>query len=251
LHLGGVRTNRDALAATLRSAHFLRGDTTTDFLERAKPSLELELSDDELHWAATAGALWLQGDHRMNAPVLAHVPSGWRNARLPRQLTSLRHGERRFEVHYRSLRDGSFDLADQGSARIHMWHENSLDVEINGRRRCARVTHDHDRLYVQVARGTLEFTVEPRFAPRHVDLTPGGLSAPMPGLVLDVKITRGEHVDAGATLVVMEAMKMEHVIVAPYAGTVREVLVATHQQVASGEELLALEPDTSAVVEPS
>ncbi len=43
----------------------------------------------------------------------------------------------------------------------------------------------------------------------------GGLSAPMPGVVLDVRVKLDQHVRAGETLVVMEAMKMEHIIAAP------------------------------------
>jgi propionyl-CoA carboxylase alpha chain len=53
----------------------------------------------------------------------------------------------------------------------------------------------------------------------------------------------GQHVAAGETLIVMEAMKMEHVITAPSAGTVSDVLVARTQQVDNGAVLLTIEPD--------
>jgi biotin carboxyl carrier protein len=65
----------------------------------------------------------------------------------------------------------------------------------------------------------------------------------MPGLILDVRVSAGQHVDAGEALVVMEAMKMEHVISAPSAGTVNEVLVTKSQQVDSGAALLTFDPD--------
>jgi len=58
-----------------------------------------------------------------------------------------------------------------------------------------------------------------------------------------VRAVVGQHVDAGETLVVMEAMKMEHVISAPTSGIVSEVLVTKSQQVDSGTALLTLEPD--------
>ena len=243
LHLGGVVTNRDFLAATLRNEHFLSGDTTTDFIERFDPPRGLVLSEDELRRAACAGALWLQGKHRANAAVLQQVPSGWRNARLPSQHQSLRFHNQVIDVHYRSRRDGTFDLSEFGVARVFHWSETAIDVEINTHRANIRVTKSSAHLYVQTASGTAAFDIVPRFEIRHPELTPGGLNAPMPGLVLEVRVEVGQHVHAGETLMVMEAMKMEHVISAPRAGVVSEVLVVKNQQVDSGVTLLALEPD--------
>ena len=63
----------------------------------------------------------------------------------------------------------------------------------------------------------------------------------MPGTVLRVLVAAGDAVAAGQPLVVVEAMKMEHQIVAPAAGTVAEVLVAAGQQVDTGQVLLQME----------
>ena len=241
LHLGGVTTNRDFLAATLRHERFLAGDTTTDFIERARPSLALELSDEELRVAATVGALWLQGQNRSRAPVLRQVPSGWRNARLPRQSTRLRFGDRLVDVTYRSRRDGSFDVGAGSVARVHHWSESHVDVEVDGVRANTRVTRDGAALYVQVARGTAALGIVERFVAPGVELVHGGLVAPMPGAIIDVRVAVGQEVTAGETLVVMEAMKMEHVISAPSSGTVTELFVIVGQQVDSGVALLAID----------
>ncbi|WP_421118435.1 biotin/lipoyl-containing protein [Aquihabitans daechungensis] len=64
----------------------------------------------------------------------------------------------------------------------------------------------------------------------------------MPGVVLDVRVEPGQHVTAGQTLVVLEAMKMEHHMAAPADGTVAEVRVAAGDQVANGALLLVFEP---------
>ena len=243
LHLGGVTTNRDFLVASLRSEHFLAGDTTTDFIERFDIPRELLFCEEELVAAACAGALWLQGEHRANAAVLEHVPSGWRNARLPRQRTSLRFGHQQMDVEYASRRDGSFDLGTHGAARVHHWSDTAIDLELNGYRATSRVTEASGHLYVQILRGTVAFSIVPRFDVVHAEVTPGGLDAPMPGLILDVRVNAGQHVNVGETLVVMEAMKMEHVISAPRAGTVSEVLVTKGQQVDNGAQLLILDAD--------
>ena len=243
LHLGGVTTNRDFLVATLRHPGFISGHTTTDFIDRYKPDRELVLSDDELFWVSTAGALWLQEENRASATVLSQVPSGWRNARLPPQQTALGWGGQVLSIEYRSARDGSFVVGTDGHARIHGWGESFIDVEINGRRARQRVTRSKDQLHVQCVRGTATFSIVPRFVVPGVDVAVGGLTAPMPGAIIEVRVTLGQHVDAGETLVVMEAMKMEHVISAPTTGTVTAILVTTGQQVDNGAVLLTLESD--------
>jgi 3-methylcrotonyl-CoA carboxylase alpha subunit len=64
----------------------------------------------------------------------------------------------------------------------------------------------------------------------------------MPGLVKRLAARPGQAVAAGAVLVVLEAMKMEHGLAAPRAGVVAEVHVEEGAQVAEGSLLLALEP---------
>ncbi len=69
----------------------------------------------------------------------------------------------------------------------------------------------------------------------------GGLEAPMPGKVLSVDVTAGQRVEAGAVLMVVEAMKMEHAIRAPAAGTVTEVRAEPGEMVSPGTALVGFE----------
>ena len=239
LHLGGVTTNRDFLVATLRHEGFLAGDTTTDFISRYEPARELILSDDETTFATTAAALWLQGRSRAQASVLGFAPSGWRNARLPRESVTLRrHGDH--VMRYRRRRDGSFDVGES-HARVRAWSEDEIDIEVDGRRARVRVTCDADHLHVQTRRGTATFEIVARFSVPGAEEVHGGLIAPMPGVVLAVRAAVGQNVRAGETLVVLEAMKMEHVITAPHDGVVTDVFVHATQQVDRGTTLLAVE----------
>jgi biotin carboxyl carrier protein len=70
----------------------------------------------------------------------------------------------------------------------------------------------------------------------------GHVRSPMPGQVLDVRVRPGDRVEAGAVLVVLEAMKMEHALGAPWAGTVCEVAVKAGDRVEEGLELVTLQP---------
>jgi biotin carboxyl carrier protein len=69
----------------------------------------------------------------------------------------------------------------------------------------------------------------------------GAIEAPMSGTVVKVNVTAGDTVKALAVLMVIEAMKMEHVIVAPYEASVSAVKVRAGQSVAAGDVLVELE----------
>jgi acetyl-CoA/propionyl-CoA carboxylase biotin carboxyl carrier protein len=69
------------------------------------------------------------------------------------------------------------------------------------------------------------------------------LTAPMPGTVTVVKAAVGDHVTAGQSLLVVEAMKMEHVIAAPCDGVVTELDVTAGSTVAMDQVLAVVEPD--------
>ncbi len=67
-----------------------------------------------------------------------------------------------------------------------------------------------------------------------------GVTAPMPGNILDIKVKVGDAVSADQVVVVLEAMKMENDIVTPYAGTVTAVNVTKGQAVNSGDVLISV-----------
>lgn len=78
-----------------------------------------------------------------------------------------------------------------------------------------------------------------------VDTATGGdtVLAPMPGLVHDVAVATGQWVEQGARLVVLEAMKMEHVLRAPRSGRIASITVATGDQVTAGALIVSLEAE--------
>lgn len=78
-------------------------------------------------------------------------------------------------------------------------------------------------------------------APAPVAVTGGEkVSAPMPGVIVDVKVTVGSAVKKGDILLILEAMKMENEIMAPADGTVKQVLATKGASVNSGDALVVL-----------
>jgi 3-methylcrotonyl-CoA carboxylase alpha subunit len=82
----------------------------------------------------------------------------------------------------------------------------------------------------------------PRMAAERDEAPSGGLAAPMPGKVVQVHARPGEAVRRGQALIVLEAMKMEHAILAPGDGRVREVRYKEGDVVPEGAELMTFEP---------
>jgi biotin carboxyl carrier protein len=76
---------------------------------------------------------------------------------------------------------------------------------------------------------------------RPVAAASGAVVAPMPGLVLRIQVVEGQHVEAGAGLVVVEAMKMENELRAPGPGVVRHIHVAVGQVVEKGALLVTVD----------
>ena len=252
LHIGGVTTNRHFLVAALRSEAFLAGDTTTDFIERTDPSRAAALSPAECRHAAVAAAIWLQAAERQEARTLRWMPSGWRHGRLPPERVELAvetaAGSVAVTVSYGPQRDGSFtvraectDDSVEATATIAAWRSDGLDLEWDGRRVRYAVAADGERLHLTGDSETVTVAVLPRFGAPDRGLTAGGFVAPMPGVITDVRVTPGEQVAGGTTLVVMEGMKMEHHVSAPCDGTVVEVLVNPGDQVDNGSPLLVFE----------
>ena len=258
LHMGGVTTNRHFLVATLRSEAFLAGDTTTDFIERVDPSRTAVLQVAECHQAAVAAAMWLQAAERQQATTLGWMPSGWRHGRLPPERVELAvevaSGPVEVTVSYRPQRDGSFVARAEcagdeveAPAMIGAWSPERFDLEWAGRRIGYAVAADGERLHLTGDSETVTVTVLPRFGAPDRGLAAGGFAAPMPGVIIEVRVEPGEQVAAGSTLVVMEGMKMEHHVSAPCDGTVTEVLVDPGDQVDNGSPLLVFQAGEATV----
>ena len=247
LFIGGVITNRDFLAATLRTPEFLAGDTTTDFIDRVAPAAARAPAD--IGRAATIAAFWIHAANRAADDTWGFAPPVWRNARLPAERVEFvaplgGEGGERLTVAYRANRDGTFSLEPEGHVIVHRASGDDIDIEIDGRRGTALVTRAGDDIHVQLPDGTVTLTVAPRFVVPGAELPTGGLVAPMPGVVIDLRAAVGDAVEAGQVLVVLEAMKMEHHIAAPFAGTVTEVPIVVGEQLDNGALLLTIEePD--------
>jgi acetyl/propionyl-CoA carboxylase alpha subunit len=245
----GVTTNRDLLVRILRDEEFLAGHTDTAYLERNDPAMLgaplLDPRGARLH--AVVAALALQAANRRAAPVWGRLPSGWRNNPSCPQTVVLDGRGEQMTVDYAFGRDGVVAVVDGEPVDlvVHSADPAVVDITSDGVRRRLHVAIDGDLIDVQSGLGSSSHRLAPRFSDPALVHAAGSLTAPMPGAVVRVLVEPGTAVVAGQTLVVLEAMKMEHTVAAPVAGVVTDVRVQPGQQVDAGSVLAVVEEESN------
>jgi acetyl/propionyl-CoA carboxylase alpha subunit len=241
--LYGPKTNRDLLVRILRSPEFLAGDTDTALLDRldvADLSAPLT-SDHRLH--ALAATMAGQAGRRQAAPVLGSIPSGWRNA--PSQLNhqGWRSPSGVIEIGYRFDRNGLTVEIDGTAvaAELHATGAGVVDLTVDRIRRRYRVHRAGRHMWVSSGLGQSELVQISRFLPPTATDAPGSLLSPMPGRVVEVAAQEGGVVARGDTVVIIEAMKMEHAVKSPADGVVSSIPVTVGQQVQADQVLAVVE----------
>ncbi|MCN9243282.1 ATP-grasp domain-containing protein [Streptomyces sp. RY43-2] len=220
----GPVTNRELLVRSLRHEEFGAARMDTGFYERHLPALTEPAPDP---YAPLAAALAdACGRSRFG---------GWRNLPSQPQTKRYRMAGEEHEVRYRHTRTG---LAADGVRVVHA-DSRLVVLEVDGVRRKCAVARYGDQVHV----GPTALTVLPRFPEPAADHAPGSLLAPMPGTVVRVAegLAVGAAVRAGEPLLWLEAMKMEHTITAPAAGTLTALHAVPGRQVEVGALLAVVQ----------
>ncbi|MFI5488873.1 acetyl/propionyl/methylcrotonyl-CoA carboxylase subunit alpha [Micromonospora echinaurantiaca] len=261
--LHGVTTNRDLLVRVLRSPEFAAVDLDTGFLDRHPEVFAPLLPADQVPVAALAAALAGAAERRAAAPVLAGLPSGWRNVPAFPQVVRYALGDDEVEVRYRFDRGGALaewsvvaadgtaaggpgDGADRSAVTLVEATPERVMLDVAGVGRAYRVHRVGSEVFVDGPGGAASLTELPRFPLPTAELAAGSLLAPLPGTVTRVHVEVGRRVAAGDLLLTLEAMKLEHPVLAPTDGVVADLPVPAGGQVDTGAVLAVVDPDLEA-----
>ncbi|HET9876893.1 MAG TPA: acetyl/propionyl/methylcrotonyl-CoA carboxylase subunit alpha [Mycobacterium sp.] len=245
----GVQTNIEFLRFLLADERVVAGDLDTELLDaRLVGFTPLPAPDDVLaaaglyrQWALSSGA----HHARHTRDSLWAVPSGWRVGDTAPVRTEMRTPLRSETVSVWGLPESARVQVGDGDiecASVEVEHEQLIST-LAGRRRSYRIAEADRHLWIADERGTWQLH-EAEEVRVHRDLGPrrAEIVSPMPGSVIAVGVSSDTHVEEGAPVVVVEAMKMEHTLTAPVAGQV-EVLVSVGDQVTVDQVLARLIPD--------
>ena len=244
-HLVGVANNVDFLGRLVSSPSFTTADLDTGLIEREHAALFATHSEPPSQaWLAAAAATLLRQD-----PAQYQSPwdtrDGWRLGHRARRQLVFRSGDvhQSIEVQYEPrgwlLTVAGYSTAVTATLRT----ASTLILRLDGAQFEMSVHRYAGAEYVSWRGRTDVLHIVDPLAPAAV--TEGaarGLRAPMPGRILELIAVPGAIVPKGAALLVLEAMKIEHTILAPAAGVLKAFRVAAGEQVAEGAELVSFEP---------
>jgi 3-methylcrotonyl-CoA carboxylase alpha subunit len=243
-HIVGLANNVDFLSRLAANPEFVQAHLDTGLIEReAERLFAPRMLPDEI--LALACARVLVDEHRGEDADPWSSRSGWRlNATYTRTLM-LRSDDDTHEILLEYGRDGwHFRRAGTDTALAVIAASGSrLTLRFAERTLSADVTHHGDELHVFLSGHHRALTLVDIIAQAdRQDGGDAGLTAPMPGKVIAVHVAKGARVAKGAPLLVMEAMKMEHSIVAPKDGVIDDILYGVGDQVLEGAALVAFTP---------
>ncbi|MFG2979730.1 acetyl/propionyl/methylcrotonyl-CoA carboxylase subunit alpha [Streptomyces sp. NPDC048258] len=238
----GLTTNRELLVRSLRHPEFTAGQLDTGFYERHLAALTEAAPDATLSALAAALAEAAPGPGARLATRLG----GWRNVRSQpqtRRYSAAGTAATEYTVRYHPV--------DHPGVRVLATSPTLVTLEVEGIRRMFHVKQNSNKgeIYVDSALdGSHTLTPVPRFADPQDRTEPGSLLAPMPGTVVRVAegLAPGSPVTAGQPLLWLEAMKMEHRILAPASGTLTALHAATGRQVEFGALLAVVQEEPQA-----
>ena len=248
----GFTNNVEFLQRVARHHSFAAADVDTRFIARhASDLLPPMPSPSGVALAACALNEWSEARDlaRLATRAAGEPSSPWALADgfWPNQPDSgvdfeYAQGDQRFAVSVVPRSDGFTVKLPGGSvsasARIAGEH---ITLTLGDAQCSARVLCSGAHRVILLAGERFEFDAVDRYTPPETDDGHGGhLVAPMPGSVVSVLVQVNDAVKKGQPLIIMEAMKMEHTIVAPFDGVVEAIYFAAKEQVKEGAELVAL-----------
>ncbi len=212
----GVRTNIDFLQSLLERPEVQEGKVHTELVESItweapECTQEQLLTAAASRWASLAGRNQAVNSLPFSFAFEGHPP--------------IRVSNRRFLI----------------EGREHDVRISNDALEVDGHRFKVVSAYQNGAWWVHTHQGTACFKEVPRLPVPGAASGGGSLTAPMPGLVVEVMVSKGQQVESGQPLLKLEAMKMEQVILSPADGIVAEVHFAAGEQAGEGDRLITLQ----------
>jgi acetyl-CoA/propionyl-CoA carboxylase, biotin carboxylase, biotin carboxyl carrier protein len=242
----GVTTNAGFLQELLGDPDVVAGRLDTGLIERRGESLTLPEPPPAEVYAAAALALLVESEPAGALVDRWDVPDGWRLGEPAWTVRRLQApGGDPVTVRVRGRSTGAQVAVADGdpSPATAVRDGDRLRVTLDGRTTSFVVVHSGGTVWLAAGGRVAALREHERLASSTGTIGgDGAVTSPMPGTVTLVQASVGDEVEAGAPLLVVEAMKMEHVLTAPIRGTVTELGVAAGQTVALDERVALVTP---------
>lgn len=240
----GLSTNIAFLQRLVASQAFSNADLDTGLIERHHAELFPAPAALSLSFLALAAAKLMQAEECDDPSDPWNSSQGWRmNSQLLRKLNFEYDGQQH-EVSVRYMTDAwcMTYAEEQAEVRLLFAVQDEFCMQVGGQTVTGTVMRHGEQFHVFHQDQHLPLTyIDPLLHAGETEAEAGRLTAPMPGKIVALLVETGQSVKKGESLLIMEAMKMEHTIAAPADGVVKELLYLVGDQVADGAQLLMLE----------
>ena len=244
-HIVGLNTNVQFLRYVVRSPSFARAQLDTALIPREQAVLFKQEPVGLAFAVAASIARSLLDERSLEASDPFSRRDGWRVFGVAARRFAFEFQGAPSDACLTYLHDGALRLQIGEHTGLLVFSETAagIDLQFGDQRHLAQVFRLGETTHVFAPHGATRILAIDLLAHAGDSQAEGGrLTAPMPGKVLSFAVKNGDKVSKGQALAVMEAMKMEHTIAAPFDGTVAELLYAPGDQVLEGAELLKLKP---------
>ena len=246
--LVGLASNIAFLKRLVEGSAFSSADLDTGLIERNADQLFPPPKSAPVGALALAAVALIEAEKGASTAVSANPADPWGNA-LGWRLNAALQRQLAFADEHRGYKVGmtyhphGWDLSVNGiEADVSVTARGGaeLSVKLGATSIHGSVRRDGDVFHVFTGGRHFQLAYnDPMAHAGEAEAAGGRLTAPMPGKVVAVLVSKGQEVKKGEPLVIMEAMKMEHTIAAPGDGLVEEILYQVGDQVADGAPLLA------------
>ncbi len=250
----GVTTNITFLRRLIALPGFVEKEPSTEFIERNKTSL-FQVVDPCIESLAPLACLYLilrrhQEQHPRSIDPTSpwNAKDNWRmNApRIFNETIIVAGDEYSISTEALSSSDYAVTVGDNVTRVSGTLTGNELIATVDGHRQVAVIVDQNYCITLFTDMATLEFQVKRPDVGEEVSMDDNaGCKAPMNGTVIRILVAVGDRVIKGDTLVIMEAMKMEHAIKAPNPGIVSEIYFSEGDLVDGGADLISIKPSST------
>ena len=237
----GPNTNIELLQNILSSSSFVRGEYDTNFIFENKKITELKKNQSTIENISIAASLYRWSRRNKKKKILKHLPSGWRNNFYSLQTENFYFNSNHINCSYKIVNGDfifSFNKSNYNVSIIRA-RGSVIHAEINGVFKKFHVREIDKSIYVHsIDFGNNKLEVADRYPGGEKEKDESAYISPMPSLVVDVFVKKGDVIKKNQPLIVLSSMKMENTLYSNEDGEIEFINVVKGENIQGGRILL-------------
>ena len=239
----GPTTNIELLKNILSNKSFVNGDYNTNFIFDNKSLIKFDLDKSTVENVAIAATLfrWFKRNHKKK--LLQHLPSGWRNNFYSSQVEKYYYNSKDVICNYKKA-DKSFTFSFDEStytASIIKVNGDELHAEIDRVLKKYHIKTIKNKIFINsIDFGNITLDVAERYPHKGIEKEEKGYLSPMPSLVVDLFVKKGDKIKKNQPLIVLSSMKMENTLYSREDGVIDLINVVKGENIQAGHVLLKI-----------